>query len=158
MLPPNRGDDDLHVGQYQPQVCVTRIAGRAGQVVVPQLVDEFGAALLRYLSHDRAWKHLRAENGRDARLPDLVYQLGHLSGRGFREVGGLHRANDLEPVSGAKVGEGVVVGQQLPVLLGDGGNRLGYSPVKVLNALRERGQVGVVVAGVVRVEGGQTHL
>ena len=130
-----------------------RVAGLAGQVIIPQFIHEPGAALFGNLLHYRAGKDLGAENSRHAGSPHLVNQRRHFPGRGFGKIRGLHRPNQLQPVAGAEVGKGVVIGQKFAIFRRDGGHGGGDSTIQIVNAALQPGVVFAVIGGVDRVEG-----
>ena len=81
---------------------------------------------------------------------DLLDQVDDLSRRRVAEVGRLHRPDHVPAVGVGEVGVGVVVGDQLALLLGDRVERLTDRGVELVDEDLELGEVGVELLGALR--------
>src|SRR5919106_2643310 len=98
------GNHDFHIGHHQPQIRMIGVSRRPWEVIIPQLVDELGAACSGDLFHYRTGKYFRAEDGRDLFVSYLINQVSYFPGRWLGEVRWLYRSNDLHAIAGTEEG------------------------------------------------------
>ena len=101
-----------------------RIAGFAGQLIVPELVNIPAFCFPGDLFQHRAGKNFRPEHGRNLFFSNLLDEPHHLAGAGIGKIGRLDGADHLEAVAPRKVRPGIVIGEQAAIVLRDRLRRL----------------------------------
>ena len=85
------------------------IAGFAGQLIVPELVNIPAFCFPGDLFQHRAGKNFRPEHGRNFFFSNLLDEPHHLAGAGIGKIGRLDSADHLEAIAPGKVRPGIMV-------------------------------------------------
>ncbi len=93
------------------------IAGFAGQLIVPELVNIAAFCFPGDLFQHRAGKNFRPKHRRDLFLSNLLDEPHHLAGARIGKIGRLDGADHLETIAAREIGPGIVIGEQATIVL-----------------------------------------